>query len=325
MKINKNITSTIYTALFLILLLTGCLDSSESEFERQVREADEMILNYLETNNIEAEKQQSGIYIEKLHENQDGKQVVEGHIVGILYTMTHLEGDYEVEAHEDSLNPLRFSNSLQGNYHSIYPAGLNYEIGKMREGEKYRFFIPSYQAFESYSHKDFFDAYSHFIIETELVEVKTEDEIYEEERASILNYIEEHQLEAASYPNSLFHIVLEEGDGDHPSSSSQVTLHFSRKYLDGTVIEQTTDDEPLSANLNGSQLVRGFEDGVLLMREGEKAKLIMPSKLAFGKSIQVIPQALREIWAADEELMPFMPATKPFSPVIYEVELLSIQ
>jgi hypothetical protein len=57
------------------------------------------------------------------------------------------------------------------------------------------------------------------------------------------------------------------------------------------------------------------------MREGGKALLIMPSKMAFGKSVQVIPQKLREDWVEDESIQPL---AKPYTSVMYEVELLKV-
>lgn len=311
--------------LLAVALLQGCLDSSESDQQRQIREADEFLENYINTNNIDAERQSSGVYTEVIEENNGGKQVAEDHVVGILYTMTHLEGEYEIEAHTDSLNPLRFSHSFNAGYSSLHPAGLNYEISDMKLGERFRFYIPSYQAFGNFGHDELFDTYSHFIFDVELVELKTEEEIYEEEAEIIQDYIENNEIEAESYPNSLYHVLLEEGDGKQPKSSSLVEFHFTRKYLDGTIIETTTDDDPIRTYLNnptGSiQLVRGLEEGLLLMKEGETAELIMPSKLAFGKSVQVLPQQLRQDWADKEEINP---VTKPYSPVIYEVELIEV-
>ena len=311
--------------LLAVALLQGCLDSSESDQQRQIREADEFLENYINTNNIDAERQSSGVYTEVIEENNGGKQVAEDHVVGILYTMTHLEGEYEIEAHTDSLNPLRFSHSFNAGYSSLHPAGLNYEISDMKLGERFRFYIPSYQAFGNFGHDELFDTYSHFIFDVELVELKTEEEIYEEEAEIIQDYIENNEIEAESYPNSLYHVLLEEGDGKQPKSSSLVEFHFTRKYLDGTIIETTTDDDPIRTYLNnptGSiQLVRGLEEGLLKMKEGETAELIMPSKLAFGKSVQVLPQQLRQDWADKEEINP---VTKPYSPVIYEVELIEV-
>ncbi|MEX2397281.1 MAG: FKBP-type peptidyl-prolyl cis-trans isomerase, partial [Balneolales bacterium] len=207
------------------------------------------------------------------------------------------------------------------NYTAIHPIGLNYEISKMKEGEKFRFYIPSYQAFGNYSHDELFDSYSNFIIDVDLVELKTEDEIYDEEVDSIKSYIESNELEAESYPNGLYHILVEEGTGEKPNSSSQIEFHYTRKYLDGTVIESTLDDDPAQVAVNGNDMVPGLRSGIMLMKEGEKANLIMPSKIAFGKSSQVIPQQMRDDWVENGE---FNPATKPYSSVIYEVELISV-
>lgn len=317
----RTICCRYFMILFLPFLFQGCLDTSESPFEQEVRIADEAMQAYLTKNNIEAAKQKSGVYIEILKENEGGKQLVENHVAGILYTISHLEGEYEIESHSDSLNPLRFSNSISSNRYSIHPAGLNIEIGKMRLGESFRFYIPSYQAFSNFGHEDFFDSHSHFIIDIDLIEIKTEDEIYFEEAEMIQNYIEVNQIDAEAYPNSLYHQILEEGTGNKPGISSQVEFHFTRKYLDGTIIETSKENDPITVYLNNNQLVKGLEDGLLLMREGEKANLIMPSRLAFGKSIQVIPQQLRQHWAENDDITP---AAKPYSSLVYEIELLKV-
>ncbi len=191
----------------------------------------------------------------------------------------------------------------------------------MRLGEKFRFYIPSYQAFGNYAHEDMFDSYSNFIIEVDLVELKTEEEIYEEELGQIQEYIESNEIEAESYPNGLYYVQVEEGDGDETNNSSHIKFHFTRKYLDGSIIETSKDGDPIDTYLNVNELVPGLEDGIRLMKEGGKAELIMPSKLAFGKSVQVIPQKLRKDWADERKITPL---TKPYSSVIYEVELLEV-
>lgn len=307
--------------LFIPIIFLSCLDATESEYEQQVREDDEAIRNYLESNNIEAERQTSGVYTEIVVSNADGKQIMEDHVAGILYRMTHMEGEYDLEVHSDTLNPLRFSNSYSFTYNAIHPAGLNYEIGSMREGEKFRFYVPSYQAFGNYNHDDMFDSFSNFIIEVDLIEVKTEEEIYDEELNTIKNYLEINQIETESYPNGLFYTSIEEGDGETPGSNSQVEFHFTRRYLDGTIIETSEEDDPIQVNLNDNRLVRGLEEGISLMRENEKAVLIMPSKMAFGKSVQVIPQKLRAEWADKGDIEPL---TRPYASVIYEIDLIKV-
>src|SRR5690625_6987609 len=69
--------------------------------------------------------------------------------------------------------------------------------------------------------------------------------------------------------------------------------------------------------MNQRPLVPGFENGVLLMKEGETAELVMPSSQAFGKSVQVLPQGMREDIF---EVTTHIPLTKPFSPVVRSEE-----
>lgn len=296
----------------------------ESEQEKRIREDDEAIEAYLEEHNISTEESSSGIHYEVLEEHSQGKQIQEDHVVGILYTMKRLDGEV-VEVHDDVQRPVRFSYSRN----SLMPAGLNYEVGRMREGETFRFYIPSYQAYNDYNHGNLFPPHTNFIVDVELVEVKTEEEIYEQEVDSIKSYLKQNSIEAESYPNGLYYVEVEEGTGEKPGDNALVEFHFTRKYLDGTVIETTEDEEARQEYLNSNRFVRGLEEGIKLMKEGGKAILIMPSKMAFGKTIQVIPQQVREDWEEDEKLRD--PGSrdsrlmvKPYSSVIYEVELLSV-
>ena len=68
-------------------------------------------------------------------------------------------------------------------------------------------------------------------------------------------------------------------------------------------------------------MIEGFEEGIELMQEGEKALLIMPSNLAYGESFQVVPAQIRED-LIDKELI--RESVEPFSPLIFEVELVDV-
>jgi FKBP-type peptidyl-prolyl cis-trans isomerase FkpA len=307
--------------LFFVFTITGCLNNSESDFDREVRDADEAIESYLSTNNIDTDRLTSGVHLELLESNEDGRQIANEHVVGIVYEMSLLESDHVIESHTDDANPVRFNNSYNFNFNALLPAGLNVEIDRLREGERARFYIPSYQAYGSYAHNDLFDEYSNFIIDLTVVEVNTEEEIYELESERISIHVEENEPDAESYPNSLYHRILEEGDGDMPGSSNVVEFHFTRTYLDGTLIETTEDGDPMQVLLSGNQLVRGLEEGIGLMKEGETARLIMPSRLAFGMSLQILPQSMRRDFEESNDIQPLV---RPYKPVIYEVKLLSV-
>lgn len=300
-----------------VLMLQACLNDVESDVEKRVRLDDDAIHTYLTENNIEAEKSSFGVYMVPLKENTPGKQVQENHVAGILYTIKPLNGQTVIEAYSDTLHPLQFNHSSN----ALLPAGLNYAVGQMRVGEKYRFFIPSYLAFGAYGHQGLFESYSNFIMEVDLVSLQTEEEVYESEVDSIQAYMQLQDIEAEAYPNGLYYKNLEQGTGPAPTDNSRVKFHFTRKYLDGTVIETTKGKNPIEVYFQEKKLVKGLEQGLRLMKEGEKALLIMPSKIAFGKSVQVIPQKVRESWVKEEKIdMDVL----PYTPVIYEVELLDV-
>lgn len=301
-------------ALFLSLILSGC-GTTESDYEKQVRKDDQAIQSYLTENNIQAEKASSGVYVEPMDENGQGEQVQEDYIAGITYTITLLDGDAPLETYEDTLTPIRFSHSQN----ALIPSGLNYEIDQMSEGDTFRFYVPSYMAFGDYGHDDLFPPNSNFIMEVALVDLKTEEEIFAMEVDSIKSYIQQNGIEAESFSNGLHYVEEEEGTGNSPDEGDPVKFHFTRKYLDGTVIETTEDGDPISAYLDQGNLVPGLNSGIKLMRKGGEATLLMPSKLAFGKSIQVLPQQVRKEWVEEDELEP---KVTPYTPVIYEVRLL---
>lgn len=304
----------VLSVLALIATVTfSCME--ESEYEKQVKKNDAEILAYLNSNNITAEKSANGIYHEHLVENNTGDVPELGDIVFIKYDMKTLKGDL-VESNTETPTKFQFA------WTSIMPNGFNHGVDLLKKGEKVRFYLPSYLSFNSYSLQNVFGPNENFIVEMELVDIKSEDDMYEIEIDSIDNYIATNQIEGIeSYSSGLYYKTIEAGDGDSPSSYSEVEVYFTRKYLDGTVIEKTETLTPLKVRLNEGRLVEGFRQGVLKMRAGEKALLIMPSEIAFGASIQVIPTSLREDFLEDGII-----TTKvlPYSPVLYEVELLTV-
>lgn len=293
--------------------LFSCLE--ESEYEKQVKQDDMKISAYLKDNNITAKRSSTGIYYEELVENASGTTPELGDVVFIKYDMKKLNGNL-VESNTETLTKFKFS------WTSIMPNGFNYGVDLLKKGEKNRFYLPSYMAFDSYSFGEVFGSYENFIVEMELIDFKSEEEMYEIEIDSIDNYIAANQIEdVESYTSGLYFKSIEAGNGDLPSGYSEVEFYFTRKYLDGTVIEKTEPLTPLKVKLNEGRLVEGLRQGILKMKEGGKALLIMPSEIAFGASIQVIPTTLREDFLDDNII-----TTKvvPYTPVLYELELVSV-
>ena len=86
-------------------------------------------------------------------------------------------------------------------------------------------------------------------------------------------------------------------------ADSRVTLHFSLKFDDGSVVDSTFDKDPASFVMGDGSLLDGFEKKILGMKAGEKAGFIVLPEEGFGQSNpNNVQQFSRADFAADLEL-----------------------
>ncbi len=76
--------------------------------------------------------------------------------------------------------------------------------------------------------------------------------------------------------------VVKEGTGAMPKAEDTVEVHYTGKLLDGTVFDSSVErGETISFPLNG--VIKGWTEGLQLMKEGAKYEFIIPSYLAYGE------------------------------------------
>jgi FKBP-type peptidyl-prolyl cis-trans isomerase len=299
----------------LAMSISSCF-KHETDYEKRVKADEAAILNYLRENQEDAEKSMTGVFFKAINTNTFSDRVMENSVVSVNYTVRLLSGQI-IEEYDDMYNPVKLSYSDN----ALLPIGL-YEIGRMRLGETYRFYVPSYLAFNTYALEGVFPAHSNFIIDLTVVDLISEEYQHEDEMFEIEMYLAENNITTAQKQASgVYYIQDLEGTGSQPGTYSQVKIHFTRSYLDGTLIRSTLDGQPLIVPLGNFNLVPGLEEGIRLMKKGGKATIIVPSKWGFGRSVQVIPQIVREAWVEEKMLSP---ETLPYSIMIHEVELLDL-
>lgn len=104
--------------------------------------------------------------------------------------------------------------------------------------------------------------------------------------------------------SGLKYIVEKEGTGAAPTATSNVTVHYTGKFLDGKVFDSSVQrGQPASFGLN--QVIKGWTEGLQLMKEGAKYTFYIPYSLAYGE--QGYPGAI-----------------PPKSDLIFEVELIKV-
>ena len=83
-------------------------------------------------------------------------------------------------------------------------------------------------------------------------------------------------------PSGLQYEVIKEGSGVSPTAESQVTVHYTGKTLDGSVFDSSVErGQPATFGL--SQVIKGWTEGVALMKPGATYVFYIPSELAYGE------------------------------------------
>ncbi len=86
-----------------------------------------------------------------------------------------------------------------------------------------------------------------------------------------------------STDTGLQYIIVKEGTGDYPKAGEMVKVHYSGFLTDGELFDSSVErDLPFKFVLGQGQVIRGWDEGVALMRTGAQYRFIVPSELAYG-------------------------------------------
>ncbi|AMX01638.1 FKBP-type peptidyl-prolyl cis-trans isomerase [Microbulbifer thermotolerans] len=89
--------------------------------------------------------------------------------------------------------------------------------------------------------------------------------------------------------------------GEH----SRVTLHFSLKLDDGSVVDSTFEGEPATFSVGDGNLLPGFEKALFGLKAGDEAQFEIPPEQGFGqRNPSNIQKVRRDSFSPDMELEP---------------------
>ena len=126
----------------------------------------------------------------------------------------------------------------------------------------------------------------------------------EEEFSRITKYLEDNKITVEPTADSLYVVITKEGNGPKPKLGDKVKVHYTGYLLDGTKFDSSLDrNQPFEFVLGQGRVIKGWDEGVAMLRKGTKAKLIIPSKLGYG----------------DRGAGGIIP---PYAPLVFDVELL---
>jgi FKBP-type peptidyl-prolyl cis-trans isomerase FklB len=153
------------------------------------------------------------------------------------------------------------------------------------------------------------------LIQSEVEKAQSADQIRQEEELKTQNqesiaagdaFMAENAKKegVVTLPSGLQYEIIRAGNGAIPAETDQVKVHYHGTLIDGTVFDSSVDrGEP--ATFGVTQVIAGWTEALQLMPVGSKWRLYVPYNLAYG--------------ATDRG------AIKPFSNLIFDVELLGIE
>ncbi|CAA0125202.1 FKBP-type 22 kDa peptidyl-prolyl cis-trans isomerase [BD1-7 clade bacterium] len=75
--------------------------------------------------------------------------------------------------------------------------------------------------------------------------------------------------------------ILEEGDGEKPTTDNTVKVHYHGTFMDGQVFDSSVErGEP--ATFGVTQVIAGWTEALQMMPTGSKWRLVLPPELAYG-------------------------------------------
>lgn len=84
-----------------------------------------------------------------------------------------------------------------------------------------------------------------------------------------------------SLPSGLQYKVLREGDGTSPDGNDIVTVHYEGRLINGEIFDSSYEKGvPMTSSL--AQVIRGWTEGVPMMKTGGIAELYIPYDLGYG-------------------------------------------
>lgn len=314
----KTITNSI-AVLLGAALMTGCLQETETEFDKTVKRDKAILEEYIASNGIDATQTQLGYYYHKDSEVADGSQITNNDVVGVYYEIKTLEG-FLIESYMDETKePVIFKYSENG----LWPAGMGYATGLAKIGEEMTLYIPSYLAYNTYSYQQLISSGDNLVVKVRYAQKYTETQLKELEDNLIQAYIEENELEGYERNDSGIYIrVVEEGEGEPSKNGNTVTFTYKLYQMGNpdALIESSSTNPFIS--LGSSTNVKFLNETLVNQPEGTVIEALAPSHTAYGETIQIIPSVIRTDLVEKGELNQI---TSPYEPIEFKAEIVDIK
>jgi len=262
----------------------------ERDIERMKQEKTETskakFAAYIEANNISVKPYESGVYVVTTEKGK-GRCPIKGERVELDFEAFLLDGKSigSTFGQEEKFSFVLGEGQVIPGWEEIVP--------KMHIGERVRAYIPFEMAYGEHAVSGI-PPYANLVYDIKLLKITTAEELQrqaeqeltkmkEESEKAFWHYIEENHITDYT-PSGLFFSKYVMTRGAAPEEGMTARIAFEASYLDGTPLGSS---EALGGfydiQLGLGSVLRGLEEGVAMMKVGEKARFVLPYTLAYGE------------------------------------------
>ncbi|MCG8581652.1 MAG: FKBP-type peptidyl-prolyl cis-trans isomerase [Bacteroidales bacterium] len=253
----------IFLFTMLLPLLAGCLN--DDDYVDYAALDEEIISEYLTTNNIVAERHSSGLYYKVINPgigDEIGDEDNTDEKVTFSFTSKTINGK---DIYEDDKNHTSYLSTL--------PFGFQIGMSQINKQGEMILYTPSQLCR---------DAYGNIYGEKNTVmiyHINTKRDQSEIDEEIIAEFISENQINASRDESGLYIEIIEEGEGENVPKESWIDVSFKGSFLNDEVFTEGTVS---SAALTG--FIEAWQVGIPLLKKGSKAILYCPSQMCYGSS-----------------------------------------
>ncbi len=288
----RNLVPDSIEELFVDLKLSAVKPMSEfleeQAKDRREKSAEEArrIMAYLNENVSETDTTENGIYIIE-HQKTGGKSIESGKVVMLSFKGSLLNGDVFQKMTPEFAYVVGEAPD--------YPFKWDPVLKRMNPGDKATILLPSSQAMGERGMQGIIPPYSPLVLEIAIHDVLSKEDYQEKELAregemraesdrKMKDYLSKNRISQQPTKSGLVYITLEEGSGPQPQTGDTAMVHYKGYLLSGQVFDSSYDHgKPLQVVIGQGGLIEGWLEAIPMMKEGEKAKIIVPWHLAYGK------------------------------------------
>jgi FKBP-type peptidyl-prolyl cis-trans isomerase len=215
---------------------------------------------------------------------------------------------FEVTMNYDkyALNGPKYDSNIDSNFHHQTPlkisigrrqllSGWEDGLQKFNKGAKGQIFIPSKMGYGSNKYgirpNDTIPENSIIRVEVEILDVVdlavVARQLAEKQDNEIQAFLKTNNLTGIKTNSGLYYVITKEGSGNSPVVGDEVNMNYTGMFLDGNKFDSNIDSTfghvtPLKFPLGQGRVIRGWDEGIMLLKKGTKAKFILPSAIAYG-------------------------------------------